>query len=81
MTPFQVVYGHLSPTISIYQVGSSPVNEIDQQLISRDETLKLLKNNLQAAINHMQQIASSKRREIEFHERDLVFLKHQPYRQ
>ena len=79
MTPFQALYGRLPPTIPQYQVGNSPVNEVDQNLASRDALLQQLKDNLHAASNRMKQVADSKRRDIEFEEGDLVFLKLHPY--
>jgi hypothetical protein len=81
MTPFQALYGRLPPTIPHYHIGISPVNEVDQQLASRDEFLSLLKANLHAASNPMQQLANSKRRNVEFQVGDWVFLKLHPYRQ
>jgi hypothetical protein len=81
MTPFQALSGRLPPTIPHYHIGMSPVNEVDQQLASRDELLSLLKANLHAASNRMQQLANSKRRDVEFQVGDWVFLKLHPYRQ
>jgi len=81
MTPFQAFYGRLPPTIPHYHIGMSPVNEVDHQLASRDELLSLLKANLHAASNRMQQLANSKRRDVEFQVGDWVFLKLHPYRQ
>jgi len=81
MTPFQALYGRLPPTIPHYHIGMSLVNEVDQQLASRDELLSLLKANLHAASNRMQQLANSKRRDVEFQVGDWVFLKLHPYRQ
>lgn len=81
MTIFQALYGRPLPTIPLYHTGTSPVNAIYIQLTKRDELLQHLKINLQAAINHMQQITNSKRRDIEFQKGDWVFLKLQSYRQ
>ncbi|KAA8520754.1 hypothetical protein F0562_014974 [Nyssa sinensis] len=81
MTPFQALYGRLPPTIPQYQVGNPPVHEVDQNLTSRDVLLRQLKDNLHAASNRMKQVADSKRRDIEFEEGDMVFLKLHPYRQ
>ena len=57
------------------------MNEIDHKLGSSNDDLKQLKINLQATSNRMKQVADSKRRDIEFNEGDLVFLKLHPYRQ
>ncbi|KAL4383496.1 hypothetical protein GQ457_15G026350 [Hibiscus cannabinus] len=81
MTPFQALYGRFPPTIPHYELGMSPVHEVDQQLATRDELLRHLKANLCAANNRMQQLANSKRRDVEFKEGDWVFLKLHPYRQ
>ena len=70
MTPFQALYGRLPPTIPHYHIGMSPVNEVDQQLATRDEISSLLKANLHAANNRMQQLANSKGRDIEFQKGD-----------
>uniref|UniRef100_A0A6N2LI73 Integrase catalytic domain-containing protein n=1 Tax=Salix viminalis TaxID=40686 RepID=A0A6N2LI73_SALVM len=74
MTPFQALYGRLPPPIPHYDSGFSPVNEVDQQLTTRVEILRLLKTNLQAANNSMQQVANSKRRDLEFQIGDWIFL-------
>jgi hypothetical protein len=42
MTPFQMLYGCLPPTIPIYHGGLSHVEEVDQNFMSRDELLRLL---------------------------------------
>ncbi|KAL6349709.1 hypothetical protein AAG906_041116 [Vitis piasezkii] len=81
MSPFQALYGRPPPMIPHYQLGSSPVNEVDQNLASRNDLLHQLKLNLHQASNRMKQIADSKRRDIEFNEGDLVFLRLHPYRQ
>lgn len=53
MTPFLALYGRAPPTLPLYYVGTSPVHEVDQALLTRDELLKLLKQNLAAAANYM----------------------------
>ncbi|KAA8542937.1 hypothetical protein F0562_024089 [Nyssa sinensis] len=75
------LYGRPSPPILTYQDGLSPVNEVDQSLLSRDELLKKLKCNLEASINRMKQVADLKRRDVTFEVGDLVFLKLHSYRQ
>ena len=81
MSPFQALYGRPPPLIPHYQLGSSPINEVDQNLASRNDLLNQLKLNLHQASNRMKQLADSKRQDIEFNEGDLVFLKMHPYRQ
>ncbi|KAH9733915.1 hypothetical protein KPL71_017190 [Citrus sinensis] len=81
MTPFQALYGRTPPTIPFYHVGSSPVNEVDQALLTRDDLLRQLKHNLAMATNRMKQVADKRRRDVEFQNGDLVFLKLQPYKQ
>lgn len=81
MSPFEALYGRAPPLMPRYEIGSSIVEEIDAQLQDRDEVLSELKENLQAANNHMKQMADRKRRDIEFQVGDWVFLRLQPYRQ
>ncbi|PSR86095.1 Transposon Tf2-6 polyprotein [Actinidia chinensis var. chinensis] len=81
MTPFQALYGRLPPIIPQYQVGNSPVYEVNQNLASRYSLLRQLKDNLHATSNRMKQVADSKGRDIEFEEGHLIFLKLHPYRQ
>ena len=75
MTPFQALYGWPPPTVPIYPARSSPVHEVDQALQTRDELLMRLKTNLVVAANKMKQTVNKKRRDVEFKERDMVYLK------
>ncbi|KAL6312286.1 hypothetical protein AAG906_017119 [Vitis piasezkii] len=81
MTPFQALYGRLSPPIPPYKDGLSPVHEVDQQLLNRDELLRQLKVNLERSVNRMKQMADRKRRDISFEVVEQVLLKLHPYRQ
>ncbi|KAH9801520.1 Integrase catalytic domain-containing protein [Citrus sinensis] len=71
MTPFQAQHGRLPPTVPNYQVGTSPMHEVDKALLSRDELLSQLKRNLAAAANRMKQSANKGRRDVEFKEGDM----------
>ncbi|KAL6350705.1 hypothetical protein AAG906_028162 [Vitis piasezkii] len=81
MTPYQALYGRLPPLIPAYPEGLSPVHEVDQMLLHRDELLHQLKTNLEISMNRMKQQADSKRRDIQFAVGDQVLLKLHPYRQ
>ena len=81
MTPYQALYGKLPPPIPAYNQVDSPVHEVDETLLTRDELLQRLKQNLEMAINRMKQTADVKRREVHFKVDDLVLLKIHPYRQ
>lgn len=81
MTPFQVLYGRLPPTIPSYNEGLSPVHEVDQQLRNRDELLQQLKANLTRSVNRMKQLADKKRRDVSFEVGERVLLRLHPYRQ
>ena len=81
MTPFRALYGRLPPTFPLYETNSSPVNEVDHNLQVRDTLLRNLKQNLANARNRMKPLADRGRRDVEFTEGDLVYLKLQPYRQ
>jgi hypothetical protein len=81
MTPFHALYGHLPPSIPVYNEVLTSVNEVDQQLQSRDELLRQLKANLVKLVNRMKQMADQKRRDIMFQIGDSVLLKLHPDRQ
>ena len=81
MTPFQALYGRPPPSVPMDSIGSSPVHEVDHALQTRDELLRQLKSNLAAAANRMKQTADKKRRDVEFKEGDMVYLRLHPYRQ
>ena len=81
MTPYQALYGRPPPTLPEYFDGTTPVHEVDQALLHRDELLLQLKQHLTTASNRMKQTADKNRRDVSFAEGDMVFLRLQPYRQ
>ncbi|KAI3694717.1 hypothetical protein L1987_77686 [Smallanthus sonchifolius] len=80
-TPFSVVYGRPPPSLLPYVAGETKNVDLEQQLIDRDDMLKVLQANLAKAHDRMRNQANSKRRELSFSVGDYVFLKIQPYRQ
>ena len=81
MTYFKALYDRSPLKVPIYQIGQSPVHEVDQALMTRDELLGQLKKNLAAAVNRMKHVADRHRKEVVFKEGDMVFLKLQPHHQ
>lgn len=81
MTPFLALYGRNPPMVPRYELGSSLVHEVDNALATRDEILRDLKIHLSRSVHQMKQLADKKRRDVEFHPGDFVYLKLQPYRQ
>ncbi|XP_062099824.1 uncharacterized protein LOC133805673 [Humulus lupulus] len=81
MTPFQATYGQLPPTITAYTRGSTTIQAVEEDLMTRDTILRQLKHNLQQAQNHMRQQANKKRRNINFNIGDLILVKLQLYQQ
>ncbi|KAK9057995.1 hypothetical protein SSX86_022835 [Deinandra increscens subsp. villosa] len=80
-TPFSIVYGREPPSLFPYVAGETKNAELEQQLVDRDDMIKLLRQNLQKAQDRMKNQANQKRRELTFQVGDYVFLKIQPYRQ
>ena len=80
-TPFQAVYGRAPPTIPMYIRGQSKLDAVDQDLATREEILASLKANLLRAQQRMKVQADKHRRDIQFQEGELVYVKLQPYRQ
>lgn len=66
MTPFKALYGREPPPLVRYEIGTTPVLELDEQLAARDEILQVLKHNLERAGNRMKQAADLKRRDIAY---------------
>ncbi|KAH9802499.1 Integrase catalytic domain-containing protein [Citrus sinensis] len=81
LTPFQALYGRPPPSVSRYIPGTSNVHKVDKELMSKDDLLKLLKQNLEMAKNRMKQQTDRHRRDVQFDIGDLVYLKLQPFRQ
>ncbi|CAL9231368.1 unnamed protein product [Arabidopsis halleri] len=81
MTPFKAVYGRDPPVLAGYESGSTPIQELDEQLLERDALLCDMKKHLESAANRMKQVADAKRRDVNFDVGDWVFLRLQPYRQ
>nr|GEU83661.1 hypothetical protein [Tanacetum cinerariifolium] len=80
-TPFSAVYGREPPSLFPYTARETKNAEPEQQLVDRDDMIKLLGQNLQKAQDRMRNQANQKRRELSFQVGDYVFLKIQPYRQ
>nr|GEV50621.1 retrotransposon-related protein [Tanacetum cinerariifolium] len=80
-TPFSVVYGREPHSLFPYTAGETQNAKLEQQLVDRDDMIKLLCQNLQKAQDRMRKQANQKRRELSFQVGDYVFLKIQPYRQ
>ncbi|GJZ73703.1 putative nucleotidyltransferase, ribonuclease H [Tanacetum coccineum] len=80
-TPFSIVYGRDPPSLLPYVMGETKNAELEQQLIDRDDMLKLIRLNLTKVQDRMRNQANTKRREVTFQVGDYAFLKLQPYRQ
>lgn len=81
MTHFHALYGRPPPPFPAYEVGSSIIDELAEQLMSRDEVISELKTHLEKSINKMKQTADGKRRDVNFAIGGWVYLRLQPYRQ
>jgi hypothetical protein len=79
MTPFEAVYGHNPPSFLSYLPSSSKVQVVDLTLITQEDILRTLKENLVMAQNHMKQQSDQGHSERQFAEGDQVFLLLQPY--
>jgi len=76
-----VVYGRDPPKLLTYLPGTARVEAVGRELMERDQMMKDLKNNIQAAQERMKRLYDGKHREEELEEGDWVYLKLQPYRQ
>ncbi|KAD4180225.1 hypothetical protein E3N88_28816 [Mikania micrantha] len=72
-TFFSAVYGRPPPPLIPYVVGETNNAELEQQLLDRDDMLKLLRENLMKAQDRMRNQANTKRRDVSFAIGDYVF--------
>ncbi|KAC9774269.1 hypothetical protein E3N88_45275 [Mikania micrantha] len=79
LTPFTAVYGRNPPALLPYVLGDTNNAELENQLMEKDDMLKLLRRI--SAQDQMRTQANTKRRDITFQVGGYVFLKLQPYRQ
>lgn len=66
MSTFKALYGRYLPMISIYNLGTSKVQALDDLLTKRDELLWLLKKNPFEAKNIMKMMDDWKRRVVNY---------------
>ncbi|KAJ9564989.1 hypothetical protein OSB04_000955 [Centaurea solstitialis] len=81
LTPFQVVYGRKPPMLVRYTQGETRVEQVEADLVDRDEALVQLKHHLLRAQQQMKKYADQKRKDQEFQVGEWVFLKLRPHRQ
>ncbi|KAL4289567.1 hypothetical protein GQ457_14G014840 [Hibiscus cannabinus] len=74
MTPFRALYGRDPPTVLTYLEGSSRNTHLDQQLLERDELLRVLKGNLLQAQQRMKLQADKHHRELTLEEGSWAFV-------
>lgn len=75
MTPFKAVYGREPPILLKYDTAAADPPALQTLLTERDNTLQLLKANLQRAQRVMKKYADARRRFVEFQLRDMVLVK------
>lgn len=77
LSPFEAVYVVPPPHLLSYVKVTTKLQAVEDQLKSRDQISKLLKENLEAAQNRMKRQANLHRTETSFNEGERL----QPYRQ
>ncbi|KAI5316983.1 hypothetical protein L3X38_036690 [Prunus dulcis] len=80
-TPYEIVYGKPPPNLLSYVPGTTQVEAVDQELRSREQVLKDLREHLLVAQERMKKFYDAKRIDKSFEVGDFVYLKLQPYRQ
>ncbi|KAD2393941.1 hypothetical protein E3N88_40918 [Mikania micrantha] len=70
--PFAVVYGRDPPKLYPYVAGETPNAELESQLVTHDDMLKLLRANVQKTQDRMKAQANTKRREVSFEIGDYI---------
>ena len=72
------MYGHPAPRVPHYTSSRSSISEVDNTLQTRDKVLRL---NLTVSQNRMHHAYDHNNTDREFDVGDLVYLRHQSYRQ
>ena len=81
MSPFEVMYGRPPPMLSTYEKGTARNEEVERELMARDEVVAKVKKELEKAQGRMKKYYDQGRRDVSFEPGDFVYLKLQPYRQ
>jgi hypothetical protein len=81
LSPFEAVYGHPPPRLMPFEIGTTKVQAVENQLKSQDFILKLIQENLRDSQARMKHFADRLRTFREFSEDDWVFLQLRLYRQ
>ncbi|KAJ6795221.1 Uncharacterized protein M6B38_227580 [Iris pallida] len=81
VTPFEAVYGRSPPHILTYVTDPPQDKEDASTLMSRDNALHILRDNLLLSQDRMRKLANTHRTDREFEIGDWVYLRLQPYRQ
>ncbi|KAL5763434.1 hypothetical protein ACOSP7_019698 [Xanthoceras sorbifolium] len=81
ISPYKVIYGRTLPGLSTYEIGTAANDEVERELMTRDEIMAKLKKELERAQARMKKYYDQNRRDVSFEPCDLVYLKLQPYRQ
>ncbi|GKC68365.1 transposon Tf2-2 polyprotein [Tanacetum coccineum] len=81
MTPYKAVFGRDPPSHLDYLSGTTLNKSVDTTLSIREELIEELRNNLKHAQYKYKKFADAKRRDEQFNEGDLMFIKLQPHRQ
>ena len=81
MSPFESLYGYPPPIAREYIINNFKVPTARDYLATFDEAIRILKNHLKQARNHMKQQEDSKRTDRKFEVGDWVFVHLQPYKQ
>ncbi|KAL5810304.1 hypothetical protein ACOSQ3_027004 [Xanthoceras sorbifolium] len=81
MSPYEVIYGRTPPGLSTYEIGTAANDEVEKELMTREEIMAKLKKELDRAQAKMKKCYDQNRKNVSFEPCDLVYLKLQPYRQ
>lgn len=81
LTPFEVVYGRPPLIIARYIMDGNTPPAVADSLRQRNDTLALLKSNLQFAQARMKRYADKGLKDMAFQVGDWVFIRLHPYRQ
>ena len=80
-TPYEVVYGKPPPSVLDYLKGSSRNDAVDTMLVTRGVVHAALRRKLLKAQEDMKLLADKRRRDVQYEEGQMVYVRLRPHRQ
>ncbi|KAL5765478.1 hypothetical protein ACOSP7_016095 [Xanthoceras sorbifolium] len=75
MSPFEIMYGRTPPSLSTYELGTAANDEVEKELMTRDEIMVKVKKELERAQGWIKKYNDQSRLDVSFESGNFVYLK------